>query len=608
MLFLSPDRKRALQQAIRTQDPDITALVAALKDTESCDSAAEKWLNCIAIDWLEDNATSISNHCKELLALVQTETLLDLGRANQTLGMVLAYEFSKDLLVPAERAAMASEIANLARSFLDIREGNPHIVTNNWFMLTHGACLLGCLVANGELATDGSRIDLEDLQEWALERCDAFCQHFGNAGLYHEGSGYICYTLCMLAPVILALQNRCDLDLTSEHTGLRKTLHSMMVGVSTAKAGEKITAYMLDWNDAGRHAGSLNPYIPLLLLSPKELQPALLHRLRVTLGAQGERRLRCAYKGLPMALAIWPLDMPSGDPETDLPRWAMDNRHGLGYWRSAWDDRKAVVFGWYARTTYAAPGHSHDDAGSIRMFGLGQTWICGGGQARGKAIWQSVLTHLNEEDRPRKHPNAFVFCKKLTAEGGCVGLEMRQVLDAYCERYLTWSSTAGFPIALAVLDLLDEHRLEPRPYTWNLSFPSELCVDIDADGAGFRVTNKEKLSLVGRFLLDVPDQLNACVMPSSTRTFSGGKRVEYIGDHYISGEFHHRRNLRILVAMTLINGGQAHPDPRLVGRDIQFANGQTWKDPYKGAIIESADFRTMLPNLQRYPSGSKIDH
>ncbi|MDV7393998.1 hypothetical protein RZS08_21645, partial [Arthrospira platensis SPKY1] len=122
--------------------------------------------------------------------------------------MVLAFDFAKDMLPPKLRGQMAELLVWLAETFLTIRNGNPHIVTNNWYMLTHGACCLAAMAADGELDTRGKKLDCSHLERWALHRSHAFCQHFGNAGLYHEGSGYICYTLSMLAPLIVALRNK----------------------------------------------------------------------------------------------------------------------------------------------------------------------------------------------------------------------------------------------------------------------------------------------------------------------------------------------------------------------------------------------------------------
>lgn len=606
MLFLSPQRREEVKTALSAGHTDFVPMIKALADPAFCKSPLDALLHEICLGWLEDNQKVVTEQCRQLIEHINGENLLDLNRANQTLGVVLAYDFAKDMIPDKLRGEMAELLLGLARSFLSIRNGNPHIVTNNWYMLTHGACCLAAMAVDGEKNSAGDVIDSVELEHWALNRCKAFCQHFGNAGLYHEGSGYICYTLSMLAPLIVAQKNKRGFDLTLEHQGLRHTLHSMFISIATVQERDGPGVAMLDWNDTGRSVGGLNPFVPLLTLSDKALQGGLLQRLRTTIGSEGANKWECSYKGLPMALAIWPLGVLAEDPEKSLARSCMDNRHGLGHWRSSWQDETAVLIGWYARTTHASPGHSHDDAGSIRLLGLGQTWICGGGQARSNSIWQSVLTHANKEDRPAKHPNAYVFSKRIEKNSACIGIEMRHALGAYSERYVSWNVQQGYPMVMAIMDLLTDHREEPKSYTWNLSMPSDLNVTVDEDGKGFTATNAIGRSLRGQFLLDTPDTLELCTMPESKRTFSGGKTVHYPGDYYVSAGFAGRSEIKILVLLTLVEIESDRGNPVLDGQNILLANGRQWVQPFAGAILSEVDFTTMKANLQLYPTGKNL--
>lgn len=605
MLFVTEGRREAVQQALQDGHAEITALVAALQDDGFDDNELSRHVQAVCRGWLADDRAVVLTAIRALCEYIRETDALDLGRGAQTFALVLAYDFAGPILPQNERAAVLELLRDLAVSFLSIRHGNPHIVTNNWYMITHGACLLACMAAHGEMDTRGEMIDLAALERWALHRCEAFCQHFGNAGLYHEGSGYILYTMSMLAPVCVALRNRRGIDLTELHPGLRYCAHSVILGMGLCHDDAKMTACMLDWNDSGRNAGTLNPLLPLALLSPDDYQIGLLQYLARTIVAP--KPMKCQYRGLALGLALWPVNLHGSEAQTTaaLPRWTHDYRHGFGYWRSDWNPAPAATLGWYARTTHASPGHSQEDAGSLRLMANGTNWICGGGQNRAKAIWQSVLTHVDAAQTKVQKGHAYVFSRSLEETCGCIGMEMRHVLGAYSERYLAWNSSVGYPICLAVLDLVSEHCKPPRAYTWNLSFPRELACAIDSDGAGFSLRHPKAGVLRARFLLDQPERLTHEVMPASTRTYSGGHRVDYPGDGFIAATFGQREALRILVAMAVspADEDQAPAGMRLDGRAIVLGNGVKWQDPFASAILPQVDLASCRTNLQLYPAG-----
>ena len=589
-LFSPPERQQEFQKRLEAQDPTALAMREALHNPPVDNREFDMSLQHLVLAWMEGDVAKARDAVGEVINRIPEPAEQDLGKAAQALGLGCAMNLAEQMLGEEDLEPLQDHCVMIARSFLEVSSGNPHIVTNNWYALTHGGCLLACLAADRE--------DLAELETWATNRLRAFCHHFGSAGMYHEGTGYISYTLSMLFPVILALRNRRGLDLTEEFPSLRLSMRSMMMG--TARHADEV--HMLDWNDTGRGGAGLNPVLPGIQLALKEDQPALKTWFDRTLGVSGANRWHCDYRGLALAVATYPFDLPEADPNEVLPHWAIDSRQGLGWWRSRWGDGSESVFGFYARHAHMKPGHAQDDAASIRLMACGRNWICAGGQARAKAIWQSSLSHAEESERSKAKPFAYISSQDLNDAGGQLSMEMRHHLGAYSERYLSWRENETGAFQLAVFDQVDEHQDPSRPWTWNLSFPRELSWEVDEDQRGLTMTDPECGVLRLRFLLDAPTALTVEEMPGSTRTFAGGQKVDYPGDYYLAARLEDRKNLNILVAITVIPKGA--PTPALTGtlNAISFGT-EVWDQPFKGMILSSFDPALHRPNLQKGPAG-----
>jgi hypothetical protein len=327
----------------------------------------------------------------------------------------------------------------------------------------------------------------------------------------------------------------------------------------------------------------------------------LRHVFDQLLGIQNFRNPKHHYSGLSLLVALYPFSATPENPEGVLPKAVLDQRQGLGMWRNEWGDGTESVFGWYARSTHAG-GHAQDDAASIRLMALGRTWICGGGQARAKAEWQSVFTHAKMADRPKPAPLAHLTCNRTTETGGVVAMDTRKSLGAYSERALAWRTDLGFPFALAMMDLLDEHRDPPLDWQWNLSFPRELEHAIHADGRGFTLNDKQLGRLDGRFLIDVPSTLSIEEMPGSSRTYSSGVKIDYPGDRFVHASFREVKKGRILVGITISPAGSSQPEIAYRDNAI-FLNGSKWEFPFFPAILKSVDLAQSEPNRMTLPAG-----
>ncbi|TVR15281.1 MAG: hypothetical protein EA401_02980 [Planctomycetota bacterium] len=491
-----------------------------------------------------------------------------------------------------------------------VTKGNPHTVNNNWWAITHGGCLLAGHAVHGRVGSDGVERDCAENIHWARQRLHAFCHHFGDAGLYHEGLGYQNYTMSMLFPALYADQCCGGPRVSDIFPNLSQSAQSIYATVvphpptpdTTQDDGAKGLGMCLSWNDAGPgHSGGSHEILALALAAPEQ-QGALRDVYDRLHGVDGDRSFAPGYSGMYFAATLYPYAQERVAAQGRLSTFIADNRQGMVIMRSGYQGPDDCTFGAYARATHVG-GHSADDAGSIRLVALGHDWIVGGGQARGHASYQSVVIDDTGE-RPKNKPCGAIMWREATDHGGIVGMDLRKVHGAYSERYVAidYSGACGVPVAMALLDQIDDHR-DDRDWLWNCSCAPDLEILIDEDERGFRLVAADGKQLQARFVADVPQSVYIEDMPASKRTFAGGDQVQYRPRRYIQARFAAKTPLGILTAITVSHG--SGPVHTLAGAGCAIRIGDhVWQRPFGAAI--PADFQPGIGGgLCPYPDGHR---
>lgn len=538
-----------------------------------------------------DAAKRLADHLLASAAYPQ-----DLGLAHRSLQLAIAHECCAGLWDEARLQG----IRQAAGALVDqLRHGtssqNPHAVQNNWWAVTHGGVLLAALIAGRSSEA-----------RWALGRCLAFSQHFGPTGLYHEGLGYQMYTLSHLLPALCAAHRLGLVDLAAECPWLGRMAESLYAftaprpAVSDNTAPAEGSGMMLSWNDAGLSwsSGIVSPLM-LAHADPQRRAALAAWSLRLEAGHGEEAPLYAGWEGWPIALALPPDAWCAAPSTTGLRRHVCDPRQGLAVFRDRWQDGDDTVLGCYARSTHVG-GHAQDDGGSIRLMALGHDWIIGGGQARGEAAWQSVLTP--DDAGKRKVSCGAVMWDEATANGGVFAMDLRRVSGAYHERYvaLTDNGSMGVPTALAMLDLVDDH-LE-RAWAWRITHAPDLDCTLDADGAGFILSAIDGPQARFRFLGQRPEALNREKTPVSQRTFSNGVSVTYPARPVVTARFSARKHLAVHVAVAIARS----TPPELTsngGVDIGIGD-RIWRQPYSDAVPAGYDL-LRAGTLARWADGQR---
>ncbi len=522
--------------------------------------------------------------CDAWLASTEVETRSDLGLAKEAVSGAIVHECCAGVLDSARLARLRQRLADLARGLRQVRSGNPHFVGNNWWAVTHSGMAIAAMAVDGLPDGSGGRHDLAEEAAFARGRVAAFLHHFGDAGLYHEGLGYQAYTCAFVLAAILAARGYDGLDLLARFPGLRcmpAAYHLVTVAMPPLDdtTGQRSDGWgsSLSWNDTGTGNAGGAMAGQLLAIAPAEQRGALrwgFDRLHGV--ASPKPDFAYGYFGMFFSALHYPQE-PAVPPTGILSLAVCDGRQGLMAARNRWQDGDDAVFGFFARATHVG-GHSHEDAGLLRLIALGEDWILGGGQARGQAAFQSVATPVGAPPAPAGCGQ--VIWWQADSQAAMAGIDLRPASRAYHERYaaVRWLADGGCDLAL--MDQIDEHR--GLAWDWNLSISPLHTVILHSDRSGFSLVAPGGQTLSARFLAGLPEELVIERMPSSTRGYSSGGSVSYPGRPYLRARFAAAKRRCILVGLAI---RRAHVVAIQRGRGVDLElDGRPWTRPFGAAV------------------------
>lgn len=431
-----------------------------------------------------------------------------------------------------------------------------------------------------------------------------FCQHFGDRGLYHEGQGYQAFACGGLLPAVLAWRACGGPDLVARHPTLRQMGPSMAAitcarhNLTDAQGQAPEWASSISWNDhsQGWPAGTMDNI--LLGLAEPAQQPALLAWWNRMWGLASPTKSYAPWlHGLYFAAVCHPYDCTEGDANAGLPHALCDSRQGLWIVRDRYRDQDDAILGAYARTTHIG-GHSHHDAGSIRLLALNHDWILGGGNGQHLPEWQSTVCAAEAEWRQQSHNRGLIIWDEVDDAGARMAMDLRTCAIGYHERYLglRWA-TASTPLMLARLDLI-EHQ-PGRQWWWTQIFAPELHCDLV--DSGFDLTAEDGATMQVRFIGHQPDELVMDHAPGSHRIF-GATRIDYRGRPYVRATFGGGRELQHIYAVATIQRGPGSTISAAdTGVGVRIGN-DTWLRPFGAAIPHGFELMKSR-NLCQFPSG-----
>lgn len=617
-MFLETGRRDRVLTHLEAGQPHAVATLAACEEVVSASPGNAAGRNGPADVSLYVSCASVVANVRRdpLVASTALDRLLETTRpwtrGNLTLGgwaltaSILA-DACFDLLDRKRQLALAALLVDLVNGQKEVEhhQGNPHVVTNNHWAVSHAGALLAALAAHGrDSDSTGHAWNLDEEVEWAASRLKPFFMHHGDWGLYHEGLGYALYPASFWLPATLALRNARRVDWTSEFPFIARMGAAIYAAaVNRPKQSDSDTpatgvGMKLSWNDDGPTWPGGPPAVLMTHFADDRYRGGLRTMFDRLNGIDGSRDFCPDFCGRFFAFFHYPYDTPARNPDATLPRHVCDGRQGLAIFRNRYRDADDAVLGCHARATFVG-GHVHDDAGSIRLMALGHDWIAGGGQARGQAAYQSVVLAIDDE-RPAPPGCGAVFIDEPHSRGGIFAMDLRKVSVGYHERYVSvdYSGSSGCDVALALLDLVDDHR--DRRWQWNLTFEPGLSLTIHDDQRGFALRAGDGAVLNARFLGAAPTRLEPAETPPSRRTFQGGKVANYPSRPMVHAEFDFVPHLAIYVVMAIRRGEL----PAIELRDgvSVTIDGHRWDRPF-GAAIPTAYRLGASGGMCRFPAG-----
>jgi hypothetical protein len=624
-LWFDPDKQTELRRLWRQGEPTVTAIAetaSGLAQARPGEIQPQSRIDAKAFEdgglltaWAVhvlltgDSATADKTH-DHLLEWATTDAA-NLGRGTHCLVAAVCQQCCMNVWSPEQLAAVNRRLIDLHESFYTIGSGgDPHVVTNNHWGVSHGGSLVAALAADGHAVEPGGPgVDLGEGIDWALNRLRAYLGQLGDQGFYHEGIGYGLYPASFWWAAVLAARRVGLADLLAEMPNLRRQAASMYAiatfspMVDEDGSDQYRTGVRLSWNDDGTGWVQSNVAACMIAGAPAEQVPALRWMFDRLNGVQGDRRFGPNWCGLFFSLVCYPYDVAPARPEGVLPRHICDWRQGMLIDRNRFSDADDTVLGVYARQTFLG-GHKHDDAGSIRLLSLGRQWALGGGQARPDAEYQTVFMPADASRASNPLGKGAVICNRADAAGAVIGLDLRTVNQAYCERWIACRHDhgSGATLVLAVLDVAEDHR--NRPWSWNWTFQQGISAEVHCDGRGFSLIAPDGANLQARLLGTQPRQIRLRKTPDSQRTFQNGTTVYYPGRPYVQALYDPQDPIGVYAVMAIRPDRPGRIEP---GRGLEVRiDGADWQRPF-GASIPAAFVPGRSGILSRRPHGRPID-
>ena len=589
-----------LRQLLNDGHPHVTGLLACVKKQNDSPVA------CAVVHLLTGESGYAHKARRILQERSQSWDDFDLGVAGMAIQAAIVQQCCADAWSEAERMRFNALLSRCALAINEVRQANPYHVGNNWWAVTHGGALIAALASHGHPREEGGVWDHSEIIAFCGQRLAVFCKHFGETGFYHEGQGYQAYACGGLLPALLAWRNCGGPDLFAQYPNLRR-MGPSMAAITCARHNHTDArdqppewASSLSWNDhsQGWPAGAMDNL--LLGLAPETERGALLNWWNRMWGHASPCKSYAPWThGLYFAAVCYPYDTAEVDANEALPRHVSDSRQGLWIVRDRYRDQDDALLGAYARTTHVG-GHTHHDAGSIRMVALNHDWILGGGNGQPLPEWQSTVCDADPAWRAKSQNQGMVIWDEVTETEARMAMDLRACTLGYHERYVSvrWA-TESTPLLLARFDLL-EHQ-PGRTWWWTQLFAPELtCEWVDG---GFDLRAEDGANMRVRFLGHQPDEILLGNAPGSHRIF-GKERIDYPGRPYVRAVFGGGRGLQHIYAVASIQKGTA---PEIASLDTGVGlriGGTEWKRPF-GAAIPQGFILTKSRNLCQFPSGSQ---
>lgn len=300
-------------------------------------------------------------------------------RAQPILSIALAYDICFNFWPDDFRTKVAMELEDKLKKLLNGGgvgwNENPW---SNWHGITKGA---GGVAALAILGDKGISNDIDAYIDKARKELLLHLSYLGDKGWTPEGFDYLRFELCSgVLPFVQCYKQVKGIDLSDSASNIQWFMpFYVMQSVVHDKGVIKVPDYGpcgVDWNTNRWRSGD---FVMGMGVSDKKYIPAILWTFNKAFGLQGDSTFNIfkPHDAI-FALVNYPQNIISKNPSTVLSHVWIDEKAGTCIIRNHWQDENDIVFAVTGNALARRASHSHREAGSFRLLGLGSTWASRG--------------------------------------------------------------------------------------------------------------------------------------------------------------------------------------------------------------------------------------
>lgn len=419
-----------------------------------------------------------------------------LERSNAVTGIALAYDLCYSSWTQEQRQQvthwLAMQIVHLVNGDSPSKGWNSN-AASNWNARARSAALLAALAIWQEpqefFPNNQFYQDSEDLWYWLkvaernIERYIQFA--LGDRTFGTEGDLYTRESLYQLLPALQAYERVLGKDWVSEGK-MKWILPHYLMRMVNQDNGVKVPTY-------GRHR--LGPDGSLFTLgfpvTSDRFLPALVWFFDRHWGLEGDRTFGI-HEHTPhdaiYALVGYPDDVAEQNPVEIFDRVLVDEQKQFYVFRNQWQDKNDFITSIYLKGESRNTGSwSFPDAGSFRIWGLGEQWAIAG-PSEGRREDENVVVVPNVKGN---HGSKLLFFESDRSGSGIVSLGYKNWLRSFAVDY---TGRSGVPGLFAVVDRFEQSLV---PTLWVMHTAGKVTLE----SQGFTITSDSGATLNGRFIL-----------------------------------------------------------------------------------------------------------
>ncbi len=288
-----------------------------------------------------------------------------------------------------------------------------------------------------------------------------------------------------IIPFIQAYRNVLGIDLAPDKT--KWMFPSYIMRSVVTETGFAAPTY-------GRHRLTSNPslFAVGLPIVDRDFLPGVMEFYEGNLGSNGDRSFGIGkllpYEAI-FALVGYRDDVKLQNPETLWGKVLIDKQKGFYSFRNQWQDRDDFVTSIYLKNQYLGGSWSFPDAGSFRIWGLGEKWAIAG-KSQAKPIHENIVVTSNSTNKGSKQTY-----EKIAADGsGIVTMNQGKWLRSFAVDYSNSSGSPGLFVICDRFNITQQKDFQAK--TWVLNVSGTVTIN----NSSFTITAPSGATMQGTFI------------------------------------------------------------------------------------------------------------